>query len=706
MASPSVIRLTGDPEIDATVPRYPKVLPEITWLTVSATRVMAMGGLTAPIYPARVKCLSLLEFVQQLDGRTALEDWLAAEGELLEARHYYLRNLFQAGLLECGDGPEQPVRGAADGLSAFLARTLDQTRLNNRRDQALQLLHEPLAVQDLAPELVANLRELGMNLVHVDQARVGQFALLGIEPGQDQDTAVEAMLAQGCIVIPVFFHGAAVDIGPILATQGGSRYADYRTHFLSAPALAEAPRRAALAALAAQFVLLLGARTSPIQLSHTVLRISLDAGRPSVERLPLVREQALAVGLCPESQDRLARHARISVPSLRYVGTKAHEVHYSPKNLAVAREVPVAAEESAQVPAASRSVKTARLLAVIERAFGYRSVKKYGASRICPTGGNLGSPECLVLIKRGAEARVYRYIPVKNALEPVSLGLRLDAPVVQEEVSVICLGNREKTTRKYNEFGENLACIDSGVALAYFKASAEVTGLEFKLDEDGPQDPVLAQVLDARSGHYRLMWSGRVREAGLGSRLGGYFGRRRALDRRIEARKAHRLYCATEVGLDRVEDLLVQAIPALPAGPRRQVLAPLTAVALVKTGGRYQVHALQAGAPAPRLERLPVAARDQVAGLFMQTRLSDAPVQVFFLTPLHQVLAAHGPQGHDTSLSLAGEWVARLWLELAEHGLVGCPCGAAVESDLLAQLPPRFADHYNLFSFVFGQAAS
>ncbi|WLI88121.1 nitroreductase family protein [Massilia sp. R2A-15] len=531
--------------------------------------------------------------------------------------------------------------------------------------------------------------------------------MIGIREDADQSADIDVLLERGQIVLPVRFHGAVLDIGPVLATQGGSHYEDYR-HSLggATPAAPEANRRL-LADLAVQMLLLLNARTVPLQLNHNLLRFSMAKGQPRTERLPLLRGQPLLATLGAECRDRLTRQARIAVPSLNRVGTKTHEGHYAPENLAVAKELPVAIGQAAlHGGTAAAGIRTAVLLEVLECAFGYRSTQKDIASRLCPTGGNLGSPECLVLVKRNGQTSILRYIPLKHQLELVHSGAAREEPAVADSIHVVCIGNREKTTRKYHEFGENLACIDAGVALAFFKNAAEVRGLAVTLDENGPIEPVLDEVLSLRTEYYRVMWTSQVSDAGLGPRLGGTcLGARRKLEQRVAARKACRLYDASNVQMKMVVSLLREATPALSPGLREQALAQLTVVIRARSGQRYHLHALTAGA-APSLLRLPLADAHHDTCLFMQTRLAEAPVQLFFLTPLHRILERHGPEGHDASLSVAGEWVARLWLRLAENGLAGCPCGAVVEDDLLAQLPPQFARHFNLFAFVFGRESA
>lgn len=720
-------RLTGDPEIDASVPRFPKILPEVTYLMLSAGRVMIIGGLGAPILPAKVKQLSLLDFITRLDGRSSLPSLLDESGtdEVdgdggKDARHYYLCNLFQAGLLEEGlpYGSALQTGHCAEfqtdqsvELSAFLARCMDQTRLNNHRDAVLAQARKPIIALGLPEELDTALTALGLVLVNDDSETRAQFALINPLSNELDARQLARLELRGIAVIPLRFHDEVVDIGPVLARQGGSSYADYLQTFKLCEQALTASSKPVLLPLAAQFILLLASRTSPIQLNHMLMRIGFVQGVPSVERLPVVRGQAHNVGLHSDSVQRLQRQARISVPPLRYVGTRTHEVHYSPENLAVAGEVPAAAMAKSGLPREwSPNINTARLLAIIERAFGFASVRKSGASRLCPTGGNLGSPECLVLIRRQGVTQLLRYIPVSNCLEALACTPAKDGPDAGsfggDEVRVLCLGNKEKTTRQYNEFGENLTCIDGGVALAYFRQASRASGACFELDENRCQDPIVRSLLEPRFSHYRLLWSGRISTASLARRLTLPWRTRRQLDRRIATRKAVRQYDCAELSARLVQRLLGAAIPYWQAGRRQQILRQMSAVVLVKTNGAYRSYVIEPETRVPQLRPLPVAEQRDVTGLFIQTSLSDAPVQVFFLTPLIDVLAAHGTDGHDISLSLAGEWLAQLWLVLADHGLVGCPCGAPVESDLLAHLPVGFANRFTLFSFVFGKAAS
>lgn len=688
------IALTGDPELDASIPIWPRVLPEISWVPLSPTKVLAAGSLGATLLPSRLGETSLLDLLSRLDGRSTLAALIGGDDKRHEDHRRYLRLLFRAGLIEetC-DTPST--------ASSFHALTMDQTRVHRDRREALHSSQRPILVAGAAPALIRALKATGLRICHEEDVPEIALQLLVLDPDGVPRNA--AWSHRSLPVLPVRIHGGVLDIGPWLAPRGGCSLADLQRH-IAREAVAADPSAPVdpplLDALCAHTVSLIVARASPITIASTLYRVRVTAEGPVSERIA-VSSLLNALHDAPQAlKARLTARAEGAMPALRHVGTKSHESHHAPRNLLAALEIQESGLDPLSVLPGLGAHASARIGRLLASTFGYTQTADAKPRRNCPTGGNLGSPEPLLWVAADGLFQVYRYLPLPRQLECVAR-----APANSRgrpEAGVICLGNREKMSRKYGKFADTLVRLDGGVARAFFTQAANAEGIRLSpISEFKIIHPSLTELVCARDYYYTPLWGFQL---ALGSPLAAFrpwklYARHHFLHA-LAARRSQRVFEAAGVSAERYARAVVATRPAAWRGLEMSLLAEIKPVLRVRSDGRQRLYRIHGDA---RLEAL--SAAFDGPEMFLQRSLDQAPFALFFVASLAPLLQRHGEAALDALLLLAGEWVGKLWLSLADLGLGGCACGAAVEGDLQGRLPPPYADDDLLVSIVSGRVS-
>lgn len=688
------LSLTGDPELDASVPRQPRVLPEISWLALSSTRVLAAGSLNATLLPARLGETSLFAMLERLDGRHSLAELIGPGQASQDDHRRFLRLLFRAGLLE-----EAPNADSNVNTPSFHALVMDQTRRHPTRAEAIAASQRPVQVVGASQGLPGALAAGGIQVVpgHTHGGDIAfQLAVL------DRSGALpdEACLQPSRPVLPVRLHGMSIDIGPWLYAHGGCTLSDLQRHIAAEPVneeMANGTDTMILEAIAAHTISLLVAGTSPIVIASSLYRIRVDGEGLASERVALAPLADALDDVSDSLRDRLRARAESSMPALRHVGTKSHEAHHSPRNLLAALEIQEAAVQPLEVLPGLGARRTLSLRRMLSTAFGYTRPRGGLLRRRCPSGGNLGSPEPLIWVAANGRLRVYRYVALAGRLEQVS-DSALDTPG-SPDVGMVCLGNQEKLARKYGRFSDTLVHLDGGVARAYWLQAARVESVRTSEVPPGALPGAVQALIDSRSYHYKAVWAMRLFDAPLLARLDPARPlARRRLARAVDMRRSLRVFRNSASESDGFSRQVLRSRPSPGEALTREVLDSIVPIMRIRSHTSVQFHRIDHGG---LLRPLPLLG--DADDLFLQRSLDRAPFAVFLLAPLEPLLRAGGETALDAALLAAGQWVGALWLSLAPLGLGGCPCGAAVESDLLRALPPQWSAHQLLFSFVAGQ---
>lgn len=671
--------LTGDPEIDAAVPAYPQVLPEIRWHQLDADKMAAFGGLYGSIFPVQYAGKSLRGLLAEINGRTPIEAFGHCPGSL-----YYLRNLFRAGLLENATRAAAPAVGKLPAeVDSFLARSLDQTRLHADRNAAARVFRQPLLLAVAHPLLEQAVRQGGGRVeVQVAPPQAGEFAFLPLTlDGPLPDLAT--LLSGGGKLVPVLLGGDAVAIGPMLM-QRGIALQDVLASFGSC---AGEPEPLLLSALVHQMQLL-SARAAAPAFSQSLLRFSLQQGRLQVERVAAIsRAQRLSEDAL---RDWSEQAALVAVPSKALVGSKPHEVHYQASNLAASLETVSAALPAQPLETLLPDALAARIEVAVQLVFGVRH-EQGRVVRNCPSGGNLGSPELLLAVHDARRSVLLRFIPESGDFEQIAAGA--GEPGAELRVQLLCLGNHERTTRKYGFFGRKLVWLDGGVALAYWRQALQAYGLA---GVESALPALAAPLLERRRHYYEVSWCQRIELAGEVPPAADA-----ELRTRIAARWAVRHYAPDLLPVAEAQRLIDAARP-------RVVDASLRLLLVQRHGRQVQRWLRTADSSDWRLLDSAVESELPDEGLYLsQHTLDQAGQRVYLLGPAPGEVAGERLQDYHQRVRDAGEWMGALWLSLSADGLGGCPCGAVSERELAAGIREEDAvPRHVLFAFVFGRAAA
>jgi hypothetical protein len=683
------VALTGDPELDACVPRFPRVIPEITWVAVSDEKVIPAGTLDPLILPAQIGGTPLKVLLSRVDGQASLEDLLADGTHASTNQRDLLRLLFRLGMIEDGRVP-------ADSSTAFAALAMDQTRLHSDRVQAARASRRSLHLVGSAPSLRVALISAGINLHENSKCGLPAFQVVVLDCSGRPCTSQNPIA--GVRVLPVRFHGSSVDIGPWLPSASMDHIGTLQQHIGDDGIRPVEPSTSDLlqAMCAHTLTMILGATTA-IVMPSSLHRITWDDSGMRVERVPLSAHLGGPNSLSEEVSQKLSDRAASAVPALQDVGTKAHESHHSRRNILTSLELQRGSIAACKrLPGHSRHSHKA-LLTALSMAFGYTAQPDGSNRRNCPSGGNIGSPEALVWVNTPGMLYVYRYLPLSNALEQV-LGTR---PAVgsPHTTGLICIGNKEKLCRKYGPLGHALVRLDAGVARAFFRASAAILGIELRearLQRNAPAE--VCKLIADRSYHYDAPWEiviqpadARIPQPALNTL------QQRRFAAALAKRRSVRTFSRLPPDLAQFCVLASQSRPVATTAMEELLLHAIVPLVRAIDDGKQSVHVIsQTGIPAN------VSSSTRPDELFLQRSLNQAPLALFLTVDMRAVLNIRSEYGLDGATLLCGEWMGRLWLGLDSHQLAGCPCGAAVETELQALLPPGFRHLSVLASFVAG----
>ncbi|GJJ05036.1 hypothetical protein RugamoR64_55740 [Duganella rhizosphaerae] len=710
------MKLTGDVEIDSVLPERPSLLEEVMLVPCGVERVILLGGLNAPMLPTFDRGLDIVRFLQQLNGSQTMSELLLQSGEETEATRDLLIQLARHGLLEEGGAAPQPED--EDRFAVSLAPLMDQTRVFRSRAAVADAARLEFSLLGsnaaLLERFAARARQAGLRpQLGSDQPDPAQLVICL----QDQDQLcprTAALMAAGHSILLVSFRQSALHIGPMILGQGSANAYCYldATRGL-AFGVNDGAENLQFAVLVHTLTLVLS-RCAALRLVNVSKAWDWHGGEPRVSERPIVRRfhldgrpLAQHAALSSDGWARLERLAGIATPPKRFIGSKMHEVHYDPRHIAAAEEIPRPAHFDSDLVlpvTAQRLLNVAQQLA--RRVFGY-ALSGPALKRTTPTGGNLGSPEGIAVLRcptLGLEI-LYRYVPVVDQFEVVfTRPLPLGDTQAEPRVWLACLMNLGKAQSKYSTFGLNLVHLDAGVARAFCEATATALGIDLRFEDPGHRLPSVIAALADRAHRYGAGWCAELSAPGWLSAL----ARPKAalkLDQRLAASHALRDYDGLGISVARIERLLRGAELSMLTPIEHKLAEQLVVLLLVREGqgqGSYSFN-LKTG-----LARLDAAQPGQLLphqldDLTVQKNLNAAPAAIFMLAPLHDLVGEFGPSGHDMALACVGRWVGHFWLGLkaVRHG--GCPAGIMVESDLLRALPREYAQLSGLFSFSFGK---
>lgn len=676
-------RLTGDSEIDSALPACPKLLDETIFYQMDSDSALISGGLRSFTLPLVLDGLDVKDILIKLNGKNLIE--CIAEGADCSEGSSFKQLLWA--LLHNGYIEEDASLGFAttpEDTKSFLGIVRDQTRVHaNRKEQLNSLLDNKIIVVGKCRKSVGTLVEklnfsVGEKVAFDDPNQVNSFYLRVVLG----DAPVDVDAFKSKMTLYLSESDGSVSVGPLVVNE---YCAQPDNLILRSELFSEL-----FYSISAHYILMLCSGSLCASIVNNVIRFSMkDGSLESHERVPVPAVSRLANPITSEHhQDALDLISWLYMPPIGLVGNKLHEMHYAPSNIQMARELPTS---GGVVLAPDRFRILDKHLPLLNLVFGYEDSDGELGRRRCPTGGNLGSPECLVsYASNEGKLYLYFYAPEANCFEFVDE--RVIDPPVRESVVLHCLGNVQKTSKKYGRFGKNIVFLDAGVAKALLSRVVDKEELiGWNPGPDQHSEWVEAKVAE-RTGLYERIWSAEIDSSFF------TYCKRDFYDDQIEAlgkRFALRDYDSMPVPPVQIAKVVEDCFDV------QQLSIEGVDIYLVvgqDTDG-IGVHKLQNEGNGPEFIQISTVPGAQLVN---QHELNRAPAKLFFLYDLEIQLQKHGKDHYFETLLSIGTWVGRLWFDLHKHNLGGCPAGASIECEIMDVIQPKKDGVFNVFCFVLG----
>lgn len=418
-----------------------------------------------------------------------------------------LTMLWTNGVVE--EGPSRPAPQLAEQSAALISRLGDTTGANpawedgaNRLTSArVVLLSEGAAMDQLARVLAADGVTVQRELP--DSLPEGTADLVVLD--DDSGDLPQRLFDQAIPLVRFVVRGRTAHLGP---------YVDARfTACLECRTADDEPderptrpgdRELAVGLMARDLFSLLSAAT-PGPLPIHWRQVDLGRGRQerrSAPTRPGCPTCSVADGPVRAAPTTAAYEAAVAFPPKQHVGTKAHQAHYKPANLAlqrVTKQWPVAArfdlpDAELSTPATRSDVRVQTIADVLASCAGIADASGQKVQRWSATGGNLGSVVAHVIVRNvpGIEPGTYGYLPTDHRL--ARLSARTDGVDSDSPATVVLTGHFTKVARKYGAFALRIVLLDAGCALTTAQRVAAERGLRTTV-HDRWDDTRIAELL-------------------------------------------------------------------------------------------------------------------------------------------------------------------------------------------------------------------
>ncbi|MGE7949098.1 SagB family peptide dehydrogenase [Lysinibacillus sp. NPDC093688] len=169
----------------------------------------------------------------------------------------------------------------------------------------------------------------------------------------------------------------------------------------------------------------------------------------------------------------------VEFPSRKHLNLKAHQNHYSAKNLNLTQEFKnyFSSPKLNLMEFVNEEIDSSisKLVTCMKYTTGIKETTSYQVKRWCPTGGNLGSVNLYYANSKikNLNKSIYYYQPMENELQQLNEKLNHQDIInifSQDDEDVIgyfiLTGNIQKVATKYRQLSFRLANLDAGVAMA------------------------------------------------------------------------------------------------------------------------------------------------------------------------------------------------------------------------------------------------
>lgn len=458
--------------------------------------VLITGGPKPVFLSGQFARTGLLPLLEHLDGRRDIEELSSATGlspQNLETALALLhaKRLLQWGPVETGHTSSQ----VALALSARLANSRyfknPAEALDHGRANPVRVVGEdPLIELD---GLAEQLHATGLRLADGEESLGRDSLILLVGDGADHD--VNAMREQGHVVVQAYTQSGLLVLSSLIRDdlpchecfQAAMQQAggpEIESLHAGDRAMREVTASRIATALLAGNVITIALRTAQLKLIRRAVVIDLAEGG---ERLIEVhaRPGCAHCGAVPAPAEdtALIYEDQVAFPPADLLDPATHLTHYKPANVELQRPEPSLAQTHLSIgehdvddDAVRRLFQTLRL------AFGFKPDSMPGQHlRYAPTGGNLGSPQCDVLVGDGVpgiDPAHYRYESASQRLVRIS-DCVVDVP--QGSVRIVLSAGLARMGSKYGANALRLVHLDAGVTRGQLLAAAVGHGFQPQL---------------------------------------------------------------------------------------------------------------------------------------------------------------------------------------------------------------------------------
>ncbi len=493
---------------DVTLPERPRLIPELAAVPYGADGILFAGSENTEVVRGQSARTLLPRVLPLLDGSRTLRALAEALPDIPPQHVIAIVSLlYSRGLLEDG----RPVAPAFPHVAAFAGRSIDSSRMNRNRDEAMARLAAARVRVSGPPEIatmvVRDLRDSGVLDIEAgsdDSADLAVF-IAGGDDAVDPD-AIDRVVQSGGRAYVLGLGACEALIGPLFLRGLTSCGRCFFRNF-PRPAGAADPLFAQMAAgLAGLQIFHALSRIGPGTLHTTfrILRIGDDGGWTQESRLAPRTPGCPACGLrgggiVADDPRTIAwiYHGSTSFQTSELIGPKDHQAHYAVANVKLATEKKPRLFTGPTEPlpdplpaarTAPSCVDLAHVATLLARAAGEVPMEGGRSRRVAPTGGNLGSVDLWLLAHNvdGLPRAVYHYDAPRHQLEHVKelsgddLARAFGEAALETQCVLVGTGALARIAQKYKAFAYRLTHYDSGVALAYLHEVSRSFGLPLR----------------------------------------------------------------------------------------------------------------------------------------------------------------------------------------------------------------------------------
>ena len=514
----------GDLDIQAALPRRPRVVPEAMFLPFGRTQLVAYGAHEPLVINTPRGRQAVEKLLSRLDGTLELEDLLAQPLEGEAAALFDLTvALKRTGFIEDGVPSSEDTP-----LTSFLARFVGATAYCSSRDEAYACLNKARIFCAVSGVSASDLRESltggGLSEIRVVDVATdppddldlswATHALFVINGADDRvKQSILRAHRQGVPHI-VYRLGEGEAQATSMILPGATSGYDCISRTVELPPGEASPARARFWLHHAAHVLIAQAARLPSTRVNQVLHYRDLVGMPvevtTISPVPGSETSQISSDDAYDEDESLRRvwrhHAGLWRSPKSMVSPLAHFVHFSAANTARTRKgappaygskrIPLPKVKlegappwlAADVPDRSSAPLTLDSLSVLLQIIaGNVPGEDFLPRRFAPSGGGLQSPMLYLLIKDvpGLEDGGYRYFGADHVLEAMPYldwELAADAALgaARRQCVIFNIGWFEKVRGKYGNFGYSVVHYDAGVTTSFCAVVCKVLSLTFR----------------------------------------------------------------------------------------------------------------------------------------------------------------------------------------------------------------------------------